>query len=458
MKISKLAILAPIAAMVAATSCEEVSPLGNSLVEDQIQIVMDSSFTATGKTVDIGNVASMTATQLLGSIDAENYGKLTSDFVAQFMPAQSLETEGVSTETIDSIKLVMTIPLEGFVGDSLTPMGLDVFKLSKQLTSPIYSDFDPTGYYSKSDLIASKVYNATVLSRSDSIAKLKYRTVDVMLPRSFGQQLFQKYLDSPETYADPVTFAQYFPGIYVANSYGSGRIMKVAETKMQMFYRKLLKVDDKDTTIYANANYFAVTPEVLSNNNMSLTLEQNILDLEAQGKLLVVAPIGKEVELTFPTDKILEKYNELPKSVRVVNSLTFIIPAQTIANDYEIKPPAYLLMVLKSKKDEFFASRSINDDKTSFYATYDASTHSYTFSELRNYIRDMINKGTVSPEDMEFVITPVSVTTETVSGSYSSSTTYTTAICPYVEQPAMAILDLEKAKIKFSFTRQSAAF
>ncbi|MBR5436330.1 MAG: DUF4270 family protein, partial [Muribaculaceae bacterium] len=118
MKISKLAILAPIAAMVAASSCEEVSPLGNSLVEDQIQIVMDSSFTATGKTVDIGHVASMTATQLLGSIDAENYGKLTSDFVAQFMPAQSLETEGVSTETLDSIKLVMTIPLEGFVGDS----------------------------------------------------------------------------------------------------------------------------------------------------------------------------------------------------------------------------------------------------------------------------------------------------------------------------------------------------
>ena len=458
MKHTKISIIAFFAALVAFVACDDVSPLGDSLVNDQIQIVMDSSFTVSGTTVDIGNVSSMTATQLLGSIDAKNFGSLKSDFVAQFMPAQTIETEGVTTETIDSIKLVMTIPLDGFIGDSITPMGLNVYTLSKPLPSPIYSDFDPDGYYSEADLIASKVYNATALSRSDSIAKLLYRTVDVMLPTEIGRKLYQKYIDSPEIFTNPDEFVKFFPGLYVANSYGNGRIMKVEETKLQMFYHKNVTIDEKDTTIYANANYFAVTPEVVSNNNIRLSLDDNIAELQAKGKMLVVAPIGKEVIIKFPTAEIIAKYNESPNSLRVVNSLTFSIPALSIENDYNIAPPAYLLLVLKSKKDDFFSSRSINDDKTSFYASYNASTHSYTFSSMRQYILDMIDKGNLSAEDVEFVITPVSVTTETSQSSYSSSTTYTTAICPYVEQPAMAILDLDKAKIRFSFTKQSSVF
>ena len=459
LKFHKLALLAIPATLLAFHSCDDISTIGTSLIKDEAEIIMDSSFTVTGKTVDIEKVISRTATHLLGSIDAKNFGKLKSDFVAQFMPAQELETEGVTTETIDSVKLVLKIPKENIIGDSLVPMGVNVYKLSKQLHSPIFSDFDPEGYYSESDLLASKVYTTSSLSRSDSIAKLSYYTIDIMLPISLGRQLYQKYLDDPAIFVNPDEFAKFFPGLYVANSFGEGRIAKVSETKIQFFYRQIIKQDDKDTTIYANANYFAVTPEVISNNNMRLSLDDNIAELQKAGKNLVVAPIGKEVEITFPTKQILEKYNEQPNALRVVNSLRFQIPAETIANDYGIAPPAYLLLVLKSKKDEFFATRSINDDRTSFYAAYDAATHSYTFTSMLEYILDMIDKGEITDEDIQFVITPVSVTTESSSTSaYVTATTYVVGICPYVEQPAMAILRLDKAKIKFSFTRQNSVY
>lgn len=459
MKLFKISLLIIPAALIALSSCESDSEMGNSLINDKVEIIMDSSFTVTGKTVDINKVVSRTATQLLGAINAKQFGALKSDFVAEFMPPQTIDVNGVSVETIDSIKLVMKIPKGSFVGDSLIPMGLKVFKLSKQLPSPIYSDFDPSGYYSPSDLIASKVYTASAVSNSDTIAKQAYRTIDVMLPLSLGKQLYQKYIDEPSIFADPTQFAKFFPGFYVANSYGEGRISKISETKIQFFYHKNTKIKEKDTTIYTSANYFAVTPEVISNNNMRLSLDNNISELEKAGKSLIVAPIGKEVEITFPTKDILAKFNEKHNTLRVVNSLFFEVPAQAISNHYKIAPPAYLLLVLKSKKEEFFSSRSINDDKTSFYAAYNASTHSYTFSNMREYIINMIDKDEITDEDIDFVICPVSVTTETInSSSTSTGTTYTTAICPYVEKPAMAILNLNKAKVRFTFTRQNSVY
>ena len=40
-------------------------------------------------------------------------------------------------------------------------------------------------------------------------------------------------------------------------------------------------------------------------------------------------------------------------------------------------------------KKEFFADRLINDDKNYFYAAYDSTSNSYTFTGLQNYIMNI---------------------------------------------------------------------
>ena len=115
--------------------CDENSSIGSSITQEEVEIVIDSSFTITGKTIYSEKIQSRTLTQLLGKIDATGFGYLSSDVVTQFMPADQIDTVGVSANNIDSIKLILQIPNGGYVGDSIAPMGLNIYRLNKQLYS-----------------------------------------------------------------------------------------------------------------------------------------------------------------------------------------------------------------------------------------------------------------------------------------------------------------------------------
>jgi hypothetical protein len=457
MKAAKTLIISSLVALATMNvACDSSSEIGNSLVGDEIEIVIDSTFTMTGKSVDNDFVLSRTITQLIGRINAPGYGTLSSDIVTQFMPALSLDTEDVQVEYIDSLKLIFQMNLGAYTGDSVAPLGLEVYRLKKQLPSPIYSNFDPEGYYDKNDLLGSTIYNTTAIGQSDSIQELSYRTIYVTLPRSLGQELFTQYKNNPAAFSDPEAFANIFPGLYIKNSYGSGRVTRIDQTTMRLYYHRTYYDEDeqKDSPVYKIGNYFAVTPEIVTNNNIKLNIEKSIRDRVNKGENIIIAPAGLDVEIKFPAREIINSYRANTAKLAVVNSLSFDIPAEEIENKYNIAPPTNLLMVLSSKKDKFFADNSLTDSKTSFYATYDEDNQVYSFTGLRDYILDLLDKSEITDDDITFTLTPVEVTTETVSSYYSTST-YVTQITPYVAQPVMVKLLPENAKIKFVYSKQT---
>ena len=128
---------------------------------------------------------SRTIVELLGSIQADGYGAFSSDFACQFLPAQKLVTDGVPVENIDSLHLVLAYPNGAYVGDSIAPMGLQVYQIKSKLESPIYSNSNPLDYYDpQSQPIASKIYVGNAQGESDSIQALSYREIAVKLPLS----------------------------------------------------------------------------------------------------------------------------------------------------------------------------------------------------------------------------------------------------------------------------------
>lgn len=61
--------------------------------------------------------------------------------------------------------------------------------------------------------------------------------------------------------------------MYIANTYGAGRVMQIISSEIKMFYSQTLPKDDgsgADTTYAKVGTYFAVTPEVVTNNNIDL--------------------------------------------------------------------------------------------------------------------------------------------------------------------------------------------
>lgn len=469
----KLAVIAiSTLAMLGVMSCDDSSTAGGSLVQDEVEIVIDSAFSVAGRPVASDLVQSRTILQLLGSLKADGYGTLSSDIVCQYMPASSIDTFGVKAEYIDSVKLELCMYKDAFAGDSTVPMGLTVYRLNKQLPSPIYSDFDPTGYYDPSSPVGSVTYSALLDGSPDLAADDNgslYKSIYVDLPLEMGVDLYNLFLTSPQTLQTPQAFAQWFPGFYIANSFGSGRVTRINNNLINVYYHSVHHIDDeenpRDTTLYHVSSYMAVTPEVITNNNIRFEMSDALKERAEDGETILVGPTGYDVEFTFPAREILERYKSQGGSLAVVNALNFSIPAKDISNDYGLKPPPYILMVKKSQKDKFFSTTQINDDMSSFYAAYNSTTGTYAFSSMRNYIIDLINKGTVTADDEEFVICPVQVSFYTNSNSnyygygyyYGTATTSTqvSTITPYVVEPVMTILDLKHAKIDFTFSKQT---
>ncbi len=444
--------------------------IGVSITDSVSSIIEDSSFVITGHSVRNDRVQMRTSTKMLGLLQADGYGSLSAEAVTMWMPAMHLDTAGIKSEWIDSCRLLLNIPYRmGFTGDALAPMRLSVYRLNKPLSTPIYSDFDPTGYYDSDDLLASDSYSpvsgwikttSSYSYQTGMATEDTMRVISIPMPVELGRELFDAYREDPSKFASPKAFADVFPGIYITNSYGSGHVINIHSTELDVYYHKHVLLGDTAEVDSARSQcYLASTPEVVSNNIIRFDIDDAISSMVNSGEALIVAPAGYEVEVRFPIQDIIDKYqSNVGRNQSVINTLSLELPVSVPETEYNIQPPTYLLMVKTSKKDQFINGDSLANNKDSFYAVYDAATKKYTFSGLRNYILNIINNqgGIATEDDINFTITPVDVTTYTYSSGYyySNSNSVVTKISPMVSRPAIARLLLDKAKIKITYSKQ----
>ena len=461
---------------VSVCSCEDNSNVGNSLSDTTISVVADSSFTVTGHSVAIPRVKARTIVQLLGEIKADNYGELTSDVVSEMMPVGSFVTDGVTEETIDRMRLVMYVTAgTGFTGDSIVPMQMSVYKLNKQLPNPIYSDFNPADYYNESDLLGTATYTASDMDKStaerekhlqsyydNATYSTKYyelREARVELPVEIGRSIFREFKNNPSTFSSPDEFAKFFPGFYIKNSFGSGRVMNFQSTEIEMFYHRKYKTEfGTDTIVFDSIGCLAVTPEILVNNIINMKVDKKLQQQVADGEALLVAPQGYQVDLKLPIRDIVAKYN-LDSGLKVIKELRLEIPAETIENDYGIEPPSSVMLIRTSEKDDFFNENQLTDGCRSYVGYYDSTNHNYVFSGLREYVIDVLSSNKdVTDDDENISLIPVDITSESVSSSYSyyysSASSVLTKVAPAVARPAMARLNLAKAKIRLTYSKK----
>lgn len=464
-----LNVLFAIAMLLGAYSCTDET-IGSSTIDTRLTIIEDSSFTITGHAESNTSLLSRTSLQLLGALKSKGFGTLTSQVVTEFMPALGVDTANTSVDMIDSCKFILRLPSVGaFTGDTLSPMRINIYKLNKQLPSPIYSDFDPTGYYNESDLLGSAPYSvssAKIISQYDVTSNSYYyhREVEVPAPKELAKDLYNKFVNEPETFRTPSNFTKYFPGVFISNSFGSGRVMNFTDTELRVYYRKKIATDTTDTIISVNQSYMASTPEVLNNNIIKLDVDASIKSMVDNGDAIVMAPAGYEVHARFPIQDIISYYKSNTTSgISVINQLEMELPVEKIETEYDIAPPKYLLMVKTSMIKDFVAGDSLTNSKDSFYAIYDSSEKKYYFSGMRDYILDILNNkgGVASEDDINFTIVPMDITTFTdTSSSYyyyyqSNPVATVTNIAPQVSVPAIARLKLDKAKVKITFSKQT---
>ena len=257
----------------------------------------------------------------------------------------------------------------------------------------------------------------------------------------------------------PADFNRYFPGLYIENTFGKGCMVNVTVAEMSVYYKvkKRVSVMVNDTLKYVDGvgrdsvTIFSTAPEVLSSNNLRMNIARPIRDMvERDNKVVVMSPCGYLASVRIPAQEIVDKYYATDFDLAVVNNLVLTIPARSITNDYGLRPAPNLLLVRRCDMTSFFANNEIPDaSKKSFYGSYNTATGKYTFSSMRQYIVDLLAEGkTVKEEDMDFVLIPVDIASET---NTMTGAVYVTNCLPYIYRPTLCELDLSRASLCFTF-------
>lgn len=457
-------------------ACEEdTTTIGSVIGSGEVDITIETiPYKLNASALEIESFDSKTGNLMLGTIQSDNYGSLDCSFVTRLMCATSLSIpenlfyQEDFVNRIDSCKLIMGAQRDRIVGDSLAPQKLSIFKLTKQLpsASDIDNNFNPSGYYDPQNPFATKSYTVSSIASKDSaFYNNRYVDITVNLPLEFARDVITTYRDKPEVFQWPQNMARDFlPGLYFKNTFGNGCVANINTIYIGIYYYTEVEESKKDengetiTTTKRVPNLivpFTVSPEVLSSNNITYIPAESLVNKNensTDGEVVITTPGGFLAQFNFPAEDLLMRYKDKNEHLSTINDLVLKIPAEAYDEDSGLGMAPNLLLIKTSEYESFFAENKIPDNLSSFTGVYDSTSGTYYFSTMRNYFLKLLEKGSLSPEDVEFTLVPVEIETET--SGYYTETTYVTKCLPYTSKPTMTLLKSNEAEVVFSFSTQ----
>lgn len=465
MKFRKYISLSLLGAVIACLSaCNDDNNIGSSITKGEVTIEIDSLFTISGKSVRAAEFDSRDSTLLLGNLAAEGYGTLDCAYTGQLMPASALNIpDSIGLDDISDMKIKLKFNPGAYAGDSLSPQQLTVYRLTKELPADLNNLSDLQGYYNSAAPMGSKMFTAASVESGTSKS---VGTVAISLGKDFARELINQYRTTPAIFQRPDSFIKKFPGILVRSTFGNGLVVNMRNTEFTTYYNYTKQVtvvrDGKsvkiDSLFTDSTTLLSISPEVLSASLVRLEPAQSLFNRVEQGQCVLQSPGGFNVQVRFPADQIIDRYYSEDFNLSVVNSLSYTVPAYSIPNDYDLSVSPYLLMIKTKEMHNFFSQNMLpaENDTNCFYAPYNASTQSYTFQGMRQYIIDLMQKGgSVAEEDMQFTLIPVRIKTETIGSEINNTlSTVVTQCSYYIAKPTLCRLDIAGSTVKFTYSRQ----
>ena len=156
---------------------------------------------------------------------------------------------------------------------------------------------------------------------------------------------------------------------------------------------------------------FAASKEVFMSTRMQNSEKLKEFVKEDAPYTYLKTPAGLCTEVTLP---LRTMYDELSKDT--LNSITLSLTKMKSSNDgpFKMGVPSNLLLVRKSEMISFFENNKVADNITSFLASYDSSTNTYSFSKLNrlvSYIFSELRNEEKKDDDWDKILL-IPVTTE----------------------------------------------
>lgn len=437
------------------SSCgDSLTELGGNIYPpgDGVEFGVDSVY-LTAKTVSMeDSIFARTIKGVLGEYDDPTFGKVKSDYMCQFYnPGKNSLYFKEGFISIDSV--FFSVDFTTFYGDTTAQMGVSVYEVNRSLDRNFYTKFDPAEYYSKSDLLGQTAYSiAGVQKNKLPNSSVFQRLLSVDLGVGFGQRFYDAYHNS-NAFNDDKTFNEFFKGMYVTNTMGSGALINLSGSSIDIYYSyndPMGNHDNTADTVRMALFTLSATPEVIQMNRVQNAIPNEIFNDPTATYLKT--PAGVCTEFKFPLQDVLSKMtdkNGVVDTSLVINMASLSVKGYSEKESafFGMNPsrPSRLLLIDKDSMTAFFErSYKVVDEKSRVLASLNTTTNTYNFNNLSSLISHYRTLGLTT--DPVFVLVPVDV-------ELTSSGT-TTNVYHYMK-PSTAILraDGENLKFKFAYTK-----
>jgi len=370
MKIKQLLISIVCFGILTISGCDiNSSFVGNVITpkEDFITAYLDT-FQITATTVKKDSIFAKTTFGFLGQYMDPLYGRLNADFLCQFYCEEEFQFKKTPYHNeIDSIYVALYYYE---TGDLNSPFEFQIFPVTKPLDKVYYTNADPADYCDLNNLWGSQVYSAASGVLRDSLwdassaSYIYYRSIEILLPKELGQKIYEETINNPASFKNQQAFNDYFPGIYVTTSYGSGCIFNVHRTDIFIDYKSIEESSTGVDTTVLYTEKFITTKEVIQLNRFENSDTEQLL-AENEDYTFVKTPAGIYTKLVLPSQEIKPILDD-----RIINNVKLSIKYMPNENwPYALGPPSHLLLIPEDSLSTFFQNRYVENRVTSFVST-----------------------------------------------------------------------------------------
>ena len=429
-------------------ACDDnLTPVGTTVQPpgDLITVYTDT-FLMTASTVKLDSIFAKTTTCMVGEIYDPVYGLMKSDFLCQFYCEEGYQFPRTPHNgAIDSIHLIMIYSYNSnngvsAFGDTLTPMQATAYLIDRPLKRNFYTNDDPALYCDMQNPLGSITYTAYDMSVPDSVREAYdsegystyYPYLRIKLPVEFGQKIYDETILNPSSFESQSAFNQFFPGIYLTTTYGSGCLLLTQgeNVYVEIYYHEVEKGSEGQDTVLHYATGFKSSKDVFQINRFQNSHIDQLLEPQPD-YTYIKAPAGVYTRLVIPATEISKK---LDVNDRYING--FSLSLKYLPEDernFAYSPPSFLLLLPEDSIITFFENIKVEDNLTSFVSfMYDAtsgytstqaspygynpSTRTFSFGNISALLKAHIENS--PDEDLRLLVIPVYRETTTYSSMY----------------------------------------
>jgi len=376
---------------------------------DKISVRTDTvSFTSSTQLVDSIFIKSSMA--YLGSFNDPVYGNVRYGYLCNFYTSpDGVFWDNVVDNKIDSVVLSLLYKGyagTGFIGDSLAVMEATIHKVMNPLGKNFYSNINPAEYIKDAPILAKKTYTSRNMNVSDSIYFLDqyYRSLDIKFSNNdLGEEIYNEWRTNKETFKNLDKFFDFFRGVYVESTFGSGNILKIDHTHLQVYYRASITYKNKE-----GKDSIVVKPAYALFSTAAESTQLNIIDKnenEEKNKEMVSdpnytylkTPAGVVTQLEISLQDIVNKIGD---DKRIFNNVRLTLEtAEQPAWEYTLNMPNRVMLISPDSVKQFFeeARYSANSNYYYFATRTPSSAYKYDFGNIsvliQNSIKDLRDKG-----------------------------------------------------------------